>query len=325
MMDRFGYDGNSWILEVGSNDGSLLQYFKERSVNVLGVDPAAECADIAIQKGIQTHKEFFNQKYVRRLKYLQPKLYDQRFDLIIGDNVLAHNPDLHDFVKSIKCLLKPDGVATLEFPHLLQTINGNQWDQLYHEHYFYLSLYPLQILFSMHGLTIFDVEEISTHGGSLRVFIKHTEDKTKRVEVTVERMIDQEKPLGDPTTYKEFRKKVHNMKLDILDLLVMLKKRGKTIAGYGAPAKGNTLLNYCGIGTEFIDFTVDMNPQKQGRYLPGSHIPILIPDAIRANKPDFVIILPWNIKNEIIQQINYIKEWGGQFILLVPEPEILNI
>lgn len=315
MIDRFGYNQDSWVMEVGSNDGSLLRYFKERGVNVLGVDPAAECADIAIKKGISTHKEFFNMKYAR--------MHSRRVDLIIGDNVLAHNPDIQDFVAAMKYLLKPDGIITLEFPHLLQMINNNQFDVAYHEHYYYLSLYPLQILLNRYGLTVFDVEEIPTHGGSLRIFVKHGESK-RRVEVTVPRMLEKEKSLGDPATYIEFRKRVQNMKLEILDLLITLKKRGKTITGYGAPAKGNTLLNYCGIGTELIDFTVDMNIQKQGRYLPGSHIPILHPYAIRERKPDFVIILPWNIKDEIMQQMQHIEEWGGKFIILVPEPEIID-
>jgi SAM-dependent methyltransferase len=317
MMERFNYNLTSRVLEIGSNDGSLIQYFQERGVNVMGVDPAAECADMAIKKGILTHKQFFSTKYVDR------RHSRNSIDLIIANNVLAHNPDLHDFAEAMKNLLKPDGVITIEFPHLLQTISHNQWDQIYHEHYSYFSLYPLQILLDRHGLSVFDVEEVQTHGGSLRVYVKHAMDSTKRIEVSVERMLEKEKPLAEPLTYDEFRKRVQGMKLEILDLLITLKKRGKTIASYGAPAKGNTLLNYCGIGTEIIDFTVDRNPQKQGRYLPGSHIPILHPDAITERKPEFVIILPWNIKDEIMEQEKHIKEWGGQFILLVPQQEIL--
>ncbi|MBU0777705.1 class I SAM-dependent methyltransferase [Patescibacteria group bacterium] len=323
MMDKYNYNKHSFVMEVGSNDGYLLQYFKEYNIPILGVEPSSETAKVAINKGIPTHKDFFNMNYVnnKMIKY-----YDKKADLIIGNNVIAHNPDLHNFVKSLKYALKKDGIITLEFPHLLQLLINNQFDTIYHEHFSYFSLISIIKLFEMYELEVFDVDEISTHGGSLRVYINHKDDYTKKVTNNVRHVISNERDnkLQSICTYDEFRKQVEKNKRDLLKILIDIKNDDKTIVGYGAPAKGNTLLNYCEIGTDFIDYVVDVSPHKQGKYLPGTHISIYSPDEIIKTKPDYVIILPWNIKDEILSQLNYVKEWGCKFIIPIPISTVID-
>lgn len=327
IVSRFNLNQHSRVIEIGSNDGYLLQYFKPYNIKVLGVDPAREASYEATKKGIETHRFFFNYHYVKQM------LHPDIMDLIIANNVLAHNPNLNEFVQSMKYILKSNGVITVEFPHLLNIIKYNQFDTIYHEHFSYLSLTSVNKLFKNNGLTIFNVEEIPTHGGSLRIYAKHNDDIMKGISQNVENILTKESEFGlnNINTYINFKHKVEETKRNILDLLISLKGNNsmyinknhkiKTVA-YGAPAKANTLLNYCGIRTDFIDFTVDMNPNKQGKYLPGTHIPIFHPDKIKENKPDYIVILPWNIKDEIMNQLSYVKEWNAKFITLIPEPEI---
>lgn len=322
MIKRFGFDKNSFVLEIASNDGYLLQYFKDHNIPVLGIEPASNTAEVAIKRGIPTDIAFFNEGYAQDMIF-SGKLAD----LIIGNNVLAHNPNIVDFVKGLKLALKPEGVITLEFPHLLKLIEENQFDTIYHEHYSYFSLYPLNILFLKYGLQIYDVQEITTHGGSLRIFIRHVEDDKKFVRSSVLTMMIKEDSFGlyKLENYNKFNEKVKKTKRNILKFLIQAQEDGKKVVGYGAPAKGNTLLNYCGIRTDFIDYTVDLSPHKQGKYLPGTHIPILHPDKIKEDKPDYIVILPWNIKNEIIKQLEYTKEWDCKLVTFIPEVKIHNI
>ena len=315
MIEKLGLSEKSFVLEVGSNDGYLLQYFKARHIPVLGVEPAENVGRVAIEKGIPTDITFFNTSYAKKLKE-KGKLAD----LIIGNNVLAHNPNLHDFVEAMKIALKPDGIITMEFPHLMKLIQENQFDTIYHEHFSYFSFYAVKKLFSLHELEIFDVEEIPTHGGSLRIYAKHKEkilSSTKRVE----ELLEKEKDFGifDLQTYHNFKNKVEATKRAFLLFLIRAKNEGKKVVGYGAPAKASTLLNYCGVRTDFIDYTVDKNPHKQGKFIPGVHIPIKHPDKIKEDKPDYVVIFPWNIKDEIMEQLKYIREWGGKFVVPIPE------
>jgi SAM-dependent methyltransferase len=321
MVERFGFDKNSFVVEVGSNDGYLLQYFKEHNIPILGVEPAENVARTAIAKGIPTDITFFNTSYAKKLRE-KVKLAD----LIIGNNVLAHNPNLHDFVEAMKVALKPNGIITMEFPHLMRLIQENQFDTIYHEHFSYFSFYAVKKLFSLHELEIFDVEEIPTHGGSLRIYAKHKGANGKLLATTkrVEELLEKEKDFGlfDLQTYSNFRKKVEATKRAFLLFLIKAKNEGKKIVGYGAPAKASTLLNYCGVRTDFIDYTVDRNPHKQGKFIPGVHIPIKHPDKIKEDKPDYVIIFPWNIKDEIMEQLKYIREWGGKFVVPIPELKV---
>lgn len=319
MINRFGFNKNSLVVEIGSNDGYLLQYFKQRNIPVLGVEPAANTAKVAIKKGIPTDVKFFNTSYASKMKES-----NKSADLIIGNNVLAHNPNLNDFVEGLKIALNPDGIITMEFPHLLRIIEENQFDTIYHEHFSYFSFHSVEKLFAPHELVLFDVEEISTHGGSLRIYGKHKEDKSKKVASRVEDLLEKEESSGllDLKTYYGFRKKVESTKRKLLQFLIQAKNDGKKIVGYGAPAKGNTLLNYCGIRTDFLDYTVDRSPHKQGKYLPGTHIPIKHPDKIKEDKPDYILILPWNIKDEIIEQMDYIREWKGKFVVPIPKMEV---
>lgn len=321
MIERFGFDKNSFVVEVGSNDGYLLQYFKEHNIPVLGVEPAENVARAAIEKGIPTDITFFNTSYAKKLRE-KGKLAD----LIIGNNVLAHNPNLHDFVEAMKIALKPNGIITMEFPHLMRLIQENQFDTIYHEHFSYFSFYAVKKLFSLHELEIFDVEEIPTHGGSLRIYAKHKGANSKLLATTkrVEDLLEKEKDFGlfDLQTYSNFRKKVEATKRAFLLFLIQAKNEGKKIVGYGAPAKASTLLNYCGVRTDFIDYTVDRNPHKQGKFIPGVHIPIKHPDKIKEDRPDYVIIFPWNIKDEIMEQLKYIREWGGKFVVPIPELKV---
>jgi len=321
MISRFGVNQSSFVVEIGSNDGYLLQYFKQYEIPVLGIEPASNTAKVAIKKGIPTDVTFFDTSYAKKMVK-----NDKLADLIIGNNVLAHNPNLNDFVEGLKIALKPDGVITMEFPYLLRLIKGNQFDTIYHEHFSYFSFHAVQILFASHNLVLFDVEEITTHGGSLRIYGKHEGDKSKKVTNRVENLLEREKSAGllDLKTYYNFRKKTEATKRKLLQFLIQAKNEGKKIVGYGAPAKGNTLLNYCGIRTDFFDYTVDRSPYKQNKYLPGTHIPIKHPDKIKKDKPDYVLILPWNIKDEIIKQMSYIRDWGGKFVVPIPEVRILE-
>lgn len=320
MTARFSFDAASQVIEIASNDGYLLQYFKENNIPVLGIEPAANVAEVARQNGIPSRVQFFGVATARELARdgLQA-------DLLLGNNVLAHVPDINDFVAGMKIVLKADGVITMEFPHLLRLIQENQFDTIYHEHFSYLSFTTVEKVFTKHGLALFDVEELSTHGGSLRIYARHVEDKEKVVGPRVAELKAREAAEGltSMTTYTAFAEQVRDTKRALLEFLIAVKRDGKRIAGYGAPAKGNTLLNYCGIRQDFIDYTVDRSPHKQGRYLPGTHIPIYAPEKLRETKPDYVLILPWNIKDEIVSQMAHIREWGGKFVVPIPRVEVL--
>jgi SAM-dependent methyltransferase len=306
------------VVELASNDGYLLQYFHEKNNPVLGVEPAATAAERAISKGIRTEVEFFGNRTVGKLIDGYGKA-----DLIIGNNVLAHVPDINDFVSAMKVMLKQDGVITMEFPHLLRLVEGNQFDTIYHEHFSYLSFTTVESIFAYHGLTLVDVEELPTHGGSIRIYARHAENAGE-VKFSVTELRTREEAAGMKTLeyYQQFAENVKRTKRKILQFLIDAKQRGKTVAGYGAPGKGNTLLNYCGIRTDFIDYTVDRNPKKQGNFLPGTLIPILSPEEIKHTQPDYLFILPWNLKDEIIDTHSYIEEWGGKFVVPIPEPKV---
>ena len=320
MKARFGLDEESFVVEVASNDGYLLQYFVQRNVPVLGIEPAANVAKVAVEKGVPTLVKFFGTNLAQELVS-----EGRSADLVLGNNVLAQVPDLNDFVEGLKCLLKPEGVLTLEFPHLLKLIEHNEFDTIYHEHFSYFSLLTTVSLMEAHGLKVFDVEELLSHGGSLRVFACRTEAKTHTVEPSVAHVIEDEEKadLGEVDGYKTFARRVKETKLALLDFLLQAAREGKSVAGYGAPGKSATLLHYCGIGKDLIEYTVDRSPYKQGRFLPGTHIPIHHPDRIRETKPDYVLILPWNLQNEIMKQLHYIREWGGQFVVPIPTATIL--
>ena len=319
MVQRFELNPQSQVVEIASNDGYLLQYFVAQGVPVLGIEPAANVADVAIQKGVPTVVKFFGQKTAHELV-----AEGKQADLLGGNNVLAHVPDLNDFVQGMKILLKPQGVITMEFPHLMQLMAGNQLDTIYHEHFSYLSFITVEKVFAAHGLTLFDVEELPTHGGSLRIYGRHTEDASKPVSSRVTELKTKEEAAGFTRleTYFSFTENAKETKRKLLDFLIKAKREGKSIAGYGAPGKGNTLLNYCAIRSDFVDYTVDRNPFKHGKFLPGTHIPIFHPDKINETKPDYLLILPWNLKDEIIKQMAYIREWGGQFIVPIPEVQV---
>jgi hypothetical protein len=319
MAGRFAIGPSSLVVELASNDGYLLQYFVERGVPVLGVEPARNVAQAAIGKGIPTRVEFFGEKLARELVS-----EGRAADLLVGNNVLAQVPGLNDFVRGMKILLKPGGVITMEFPHLARLIEQNQFDTIYHEHFSYFSLLAAEKVFAAHGLTLFDVEELPTHGGSLRIYARHAENKDRPVEARVGALRAREEAAGFTRmeTYAAFSAKVKETKRKLLECLIGAKREARTICGYGAPGKGNTLLNYCGIRTDFLDYTVDRNPYKQGKFTPGTHIPIYSPDRIRETRPDYVLILPWNFKEEIIGQLDYIREWGGRFIVPIPEPKV---
>jgi hypothetical protein len=320
MIDRFGFDSSSYVVELASNDGYLLQWFVKAGVPALGIEPAANVAVAAEERGVPTLVRFFGRELATELA-----AEGKRADLLLGNNVLAQVPDLDDFVGGMKILLAPDGVVTMEFPHVLRLIDENQFDTIYHEHFSYFSVHTTRTILNHHGLELFDVEEIPTHGGSLRVYGRHVEDTTKPITPAVQRLLDEERAFGltDVARYTSFAEQVRDTKRGILELLIELKRAGKRIAGYGAPGKGNTLLNYCGIRTDFLDFTVDRSPYKQGLYTPGTHIPILEPDELRRVRPDYVFILPWNVKDEIMSQMAAIREWGGQFIVPIPSAHIV--
>lgn len=320
MIARFRFDRSSFVMEIASNDGYLLQYFKEHDVPVRGVEPAGKTAQIAIGKGIPTDITFFNTGYAREMV-----ARNCFADLIIGNNVLAHNPNLNDFLEGIRLMLGAQGIVTMEFPHVMQLMENNQFDTVYHEHYSYLSLHAVRYLLNAHNLELFDVEELPTHGGSLRIYAKHRDDHSKEISPAVARLAKKESDAGllREETYRRFGLNVAATKRDLLGLLVSLKNEGKKISGYGAPAKGNTLLNYCGIRSDFLDYTVDANPHKQNLYLPGTHIPILHPDQIHRDRPDYILILPWNIKEEIMEQLAYTRGWGCRFIIPIPKVMVI--
>jgi SAM-dependent methyltransferase len=319
ITNKLGLTEKSLVLEVASNDGYLLQYFVKKGIPVLGIEPAANVAEVAIKKGVKTLVKFFELDTARELA--NEKRYA---DLIIGNNVLAQVPDLNAFVESTKIVLKPSGVITMEFPHLMRLMSGNQFDTIYHEHFSYFSFISVEKIFAAHDLTIYDVEELSTHGGSLRIYACHVDDKSKPVTAFVNKLRELEISEGfaDLQKYFSFAEKVKETKRNFLYFLIKLKQNGKSIVGYGAPGKGNTLLNYCGIRTDFLDYTVDRNTYKQGKYLPGTHIPIFPPEKIQETKPDYVLILPWNIKEEIMAQLSYIGKWRGKFIVPIPEVKV---
>jgi len=321
IVERLKLDGQSHVVELASNDGYLLQYFVQKEIPVLGIEPAANVAEVAVKKGVPTLVKFFGEELACELATA-----GKQADLLIGNNVLAQVPGLNGFVKGMKVLLKPQGVITMEFPHLMRLMEENQFDTIYHEHFSYFSLIAVEKIFAAHGLTLFDVEELPTHGGSLRIYARHTEDAAKPIGQRITELRAREEAAGFTRmeTYALFAEQVKDTKRKLLDFLIKAKWEGKSIAGYGAPGKGNTLLNYCGIRSDFLDYTVDRNPYKQGKFLPGTHIPILQPDKIKETKPDYVLILPWNFKDEIMEQVGYIRDWGGQFVVPIPEVKIYS-
>jgi 2-polyprenyl-3-methyl-5-hydroxy-6-metoxy-1,4-benzoquinol methylase len=321
VSDRFGLGRESLVVEVGSNDGYLLQHFVSKGIPVLGIEPAANVARVAVKNGIPTLVKFFGETTARELV-----AEGKQADLICGANVLAQIPDPNDFVRGLEVLLKPQGVITIEFPHLMQLMAQNQFDTIYHEHFTYFSFLSAERMFAAQGLTLFDVEELPTHGGSLRIYARHAGDTTQPVTARALDLRKREIDAGFERieTYANFGDQVKETKRKLLDFLIEVKRAGKTVAGYGAPGKGNTLLNYCGIRTDFIDFTVDRNTYKHGKFLPGTHIPIYGPDRIAEAKPDYVLILPWNLRDEIVQQMAFIREWGGKFVVPIPEVRVLD-
>ena len=320
VIERFRLGPNSKVMEIASNDGYLLQHFVAAGVPVLGIEPAVNVAKVAVEKGIPTTVRFFGCESADAIAREHG-----RPDLLLGNNVLAHVPDLNDFVAGMKRLLAPGGVITMEFPHLQRLMAENQFDTIYHEHFSYFSFVAVEKVFAHHGLTLFDVEELKTHGGSLRIYAGHNENHALPVGPAVDGLRQREIDDGYLTLerYSGFGEQVQSTKRKLLSFLIDAKQRGKKVVGYGAPGKGNTLLNYCGIRTDFLDFTVDANPYKQGKYTPGTRIPILAPDMIRHARPDYVLILPWNLKDEISRAGSYISEWGGRFVVPIPEVKIL--
>ncbi len=321
MTERFGLDASSQVVELASNDGYLLQYFVEKGIPVLGIEPAANVAAVAEGNGIPTLVEFFGEETAARLAGK-----DLRADLLCGKNVLAQVPDLNSFVAGMKTLLAPDGVLTIEFPHLFQLIEHNQFDTIYHEHFSYFSFTAAQRIFTAHGLVLWDVDELPTHGGSLRIYGRHAENPALPVTERVTEMLQREQRLGvdDLATYASFGANVEATKRKLLRFLIDARDAGKKVVGYGAPGKGNTLLNYCGIRSDLLEYTVDRSPAKHGYYLPGTHIPVHEPDRIMDTRPDYVLILPWNLKDEISEQMAAIGEWGGKFVVPIPEVTVFD-
>jgi 2-polyprenyl-3-methyl-5-hydroxy-6-metoxy-1,4-benzoquinol methylase len=315
-VERFNLTATSQVVEIASNDGYLLQYFVTRGIPVLGIEPAENVAAAAQQHGIQTLVRFFGEDLAKQLV-----AHGTQADLVVGNNVLAHVPQLNDFVSGLKKVLKPHGVITMEFPHLLRLMAEKQFDTIYHEHFSYFSLRTVRAVFAAHGLTLFDVDELPTHGGSLRIYARHREDTSHPVTTRVTDLLAREEAVGLQCvdTYLAFAEEVKATKRRCLEFFLQMKQHKKNLAGYGAPAKGNTLLNYLGVRTDFLDYTVDRSPHKQGHFLPGTHIPILHPDVITTTRPDYLVILPWNIQAEIRQQMAHIREWGGQFVTLIPD------
>ena len=319
IADRFRLDRNSKVVEIASNDGYLLQNFVAQGIPVLGVEPAANVAEVAKKKGINTKVAFFGEKTA-----LDLTAEGWNADLIIGNNVLAHVPDLNDFVKGLNVLLKPTGLITMEFPHLLQLMEQNQFDTIYHEHFSYFSFLAVEQVFARHGMKLFDVEELPTHGGSLRIYACHDQDASKPIGTRARELKLREEAAGfsQLNHYLSFGPLVEATKRKLLSFLISARQEGKRVVGYGAPAKGNTLLNYCGVRTDLIDYTVDRSPHKQGHFLPGVHIPIYAPEQIRQTHPDYVLILPWNLREEVMQQMAFIRDWGGKFVVPIPEVKV---
>jgi 2-polyprenyl-3-methyl-5-hydroxy-6-metoxy-1,4-benzoquinol methylase len=323
MIERFGFNQNSRVVEIASNDGYLLQHFKSKGVPVLGIEPTKNTANVAVLKGIPTITEYFGSDFASKLSSR-----GQKADLLIGNNVLAHVPDIDDFVHGLKTALAPNGVITMEFPHLLRLVEDCQFDTIYHEHYSYLSFTTVQKIFKAHRLELFDVEEQPTHGGSLRIFARHLDDTKKEISTHVDGMLAKEAAAGvtNMSYYHDFQQRVNSIKNKLLSFLIEKKKQGKVVIGYGAAAKGNTLLNYAGIkGNDLIKFVVDAAPSKQGKYLPGSHIPVYSEDKIKELRPDYIIILPWNLKEEIVEQLSYVSDWGCCFVVVIPELKELSL
>lgn len=320
-IDRFHIDKNNFVVEIASNDGYLLQFFKEKNIPLLGIEPAKNIAKIAEKKGINTVNEFFGKELSEELikKY-------KKADLLICNNVIAHVPKINDFVNGLKILTSENGVITIEFPHLMELVDHNQWDTIYHEHFSYFSFFVMQKILEKNRLKIFDVEKIATHGGSLRVFCTHSENKKIEIKDSVNNLLklEREKGMMEIPYYQNFSKKVIGSINQFTDFCNQMKKEGKIIVGYGAPAKANTLLNCCGVNQDIIEYVVDLSPHKQGLYLPGSHIHIKSPEEIKKLKPDFVIIFPWNLKEEIMKQIQFIRNWGGKFVIPIPKLQIID-
>lgn len=319
VIERFDLNKDTQVIEIASNDGYLLQYFKEKGIPVLGIEPTKNTAKVAIEKGILTITKFFGIDTAEDLVNSGKKA-----DLLIGNNVLAHVPNINDFVGGLKILLNEQGVITMEFPHLLHLILHNQFDTIYHEHFSYFSLYTVRQIFEAHDLGIFDVDELSTHGGSLRIYAQHK--GIRKIETSINELIEKERKhkLFEIDTYLNFQQQIQHIKNDLLSFLVEQKRLGKKVAAYGAAAKGNTLLNYCGIKSDLIAFVADLSPHKQGKYLPGSRIPIYAPDEIGKQKPDYILILPWNIKDEIMNQLSSIHHWGGKFVVPIPDLKVIS-
>lgn len=321
MISRFGFDPGSQVIEIASNDGYLLQYFKDKSIPVLGIEPTSNTAEVARNKGIETITRFFGVSLAKELVS-----ENRKADLLIGNNVLAHVPDIVDFVAGMKLVLKEDGVITMEFPHLMQLIENTQFDTIYHEHFSYLSFLTVKQIFESQGLELFDVDEIPTHGGSLRIYAKHKEDSSKSISAKVAELLQREVRKGMNTLayYNNFQQKTQMVKLEFIRFIVNEKLKGKKVAAYGAAAKGNTFLNYCGIKNDLIDFVVDANPYKQKKWLPSSHIPVVDETVLEERKPDYIIIFPWNLKSEIVDQLNYVRSWGCKFVTVIPMLEIIE-
>jgi SAM-dependent methyltransferase len=318
---RLGLNQDSFVVEIASNDGYLLQYFVKKGIQVLGIEPSGNVANAAKEKGIDTLVEFLTARSAREVVSKRG-----RADLVLGNNVLAHVPALNDFVEGLRILLSEHGVLTMEFPHLLCLIRENQFDTIYHEHFSYFSFLAAREIFARHGLRIFDVDRLPTHGGSLRIYATHEASPRWKEQPAVAKLLAEERNAGieDISSYSNFSEQVNKTKLDLLRFLIDIKRRGNKIVGYGAPAKGNTLLNFCGIRSDFLDYTVDRSLQKQGMFLPGTHIPIAAPDKIFETKPDYVLILPWNLRDEIVAQMSGISAWGGKFVVPIPEVRILD-
>ena len=321
MQEMLSLGKDNLVVELASNDGYLLQYFVEKNVPVLGIEPTANTAAAAREKGVRTEGKFFGVETAKEMSAKYGKA-----DLLLGNNVLAHVPDINDFVGGMKIMLAEGGVITMEFPHLQRLMEENQFDTIYHEHFSYLSFTTVEKIFDHHGITLFDVEELPTHGGSIRIFGRHKNDESKPLTARAIEMHAREIEMGfqDLGFYADFEERVKETKRKILEFLIEAKREGKQIVGYGAPGKGNTLLNYCGIRTDFLDYTVDRNPHKQGNFLPGTRIPIYDPEKINETKPDYIFILPWNLKTEIINQMSFVREWGCKFVVPIPELTIIE-
>jgi SAM-dependent methyltransferase len=316
ITTKLSLDNRTLVVEIASNDGYLLQYFQAKGIPCIGIEPTASTATVAKAKGINVIEEFFGSKLAHNLT---------KADLILGNNVLAHVPNIIDFVRGLKIALKPHGTITMEFPHLLNLIKENQFDTIYHEHFSYLSFYTLKQIFEKQGLKLYDVEKLSTHGGSLRVYATHHENNRITISKGVDDLLNEEKKFGllDTEVYEQFAVKVNKIKYDLLAFLLQAKQEGKKVAAYGAAAKGNTLLNYAGVKNDLIEFVVDKSPYKQGKYLPASHIPIVEEDRLGQTKPDYIFIFPWNIQDEITKQLEYVKKWGCKFVVAIPEVKVL--